>query len=424
MATAGTRLTVRLSIVLVAALALLGFSAPALASPHVRYGVEDDAWLRYGPGTLTQRLDRLNLLGVDVVRINGNWNEVEPHDGVFDWSGYDPVVQGLHARGIEPVLTLVSTPSWANGGQGTNWVPTSGASFATFAAAAARHYPYVTRFLIWNEPNQRRWLRPTLPSLYVQRLLNPAYVAIHAVRRHALVAGGVTAPRAATGGVSPAVWIAGMAGAGAKLDAYAHNPYPLSPAETPLSGGCTHCTTLTMATLPTLIADVTKAFGGNTRIWLTEYGYQTNPPDRLLGVSPAKQALYMSEAAMRAYVTPRVDMLIQYLVEDEPDIARWQSGILDVHGVEKPSYQAFQLPLTVEKRTSSAVTLWGQIRPGTGRQQYALEQLRGTRWLRVGAAEWTSPRGFFRRVVPTVAGASYRVLQLTRGLTSSSVTAG
>src|SRR5262249_5079492 len=160
----------------------------------------------------------------------------------------------------------------------------------------------------------RRWLRPTLPSLYVQRLLNPAYSAIHAVRRNALVGGGVTAPRAATGGVSPAVWIAGMAGAGAKLDAYAHNPYPLSPAETPLTGGCSHCSTLTMATLPTLLTDIGKAFGPGKRIWLTEYGYQTNPPDRLLGVSPDRQALYLSEAAMRAYLAPRVDMLIDYLV--------------------------------------------------------------------------------------------------------------
>jgi Beta-galactosidase len=415
---------VRLSIVVLAAAALLVFSAPAGASPAIRYGVQDDAWLRYGPGTLTQRLNRLVSLGVDIVRINVNWNEVEPQDGVFDWSGYDPIVDGLHVRGIEPVLTLVSTPGWANGGQGTNWVPTSGASFGAFAAATARHYPFVTRFLVWNEPNQRRWLRPTLPSLYVQRLLNPAYVAIHAVRGNALVGGGVTAPRAATGGVSPAVWIAGMAAAGAKLDAYAHNPYPLSPAETPLSGGCMHCTTLTMATLPTLIADVTKAFGGKTRIWLTEYGYQTDPPDRYLGVSLAKQAAYLSEAAMRAYLAARVDMLIQYLIRDEPDISRWQSGILTYSGKQKPSYQAFELPLTVERRTATSITLWGQIRPGSGRQQYVLEQLRGTRWLRVGGVERTSPRGYFSRVVPAVAGASYRVLQLTRGLTSASVSTG
>jgi Beta-galactosidase len=420
----GNVLAVRLSIVVVAAFALLSFSTPAVASPSIRYGVQDDAWLLYGPGTLTQRLDRLQTLGVDLVRVSVSWSQVESRDGVFDWSGYDPAIKGLQARGIEPVLTLVSTPAWANGGRGTNWVPTNGASFGAFAATTARHYPFVRRFLIWNEPNQRRWLRPTLPSLYVQRLLNPAYTAIHAVRKTALVAGGVTAPRAATGGVSPAVWIRGMAGYHAKLDAYAHNPYPLTPAETPLSGGCTHCSTLTMATLPTLLADVGKAFGKSKRIWLTEYGYQTDPPDHVLGVSPEKQALYMSQGSMRAYLAPRVDMLINYLVQDEPDVSRWQSGILTVDGAEKPSYQAFQLPLTVQQRTSTTLTLWGQIRPGSGRQQYVLEQLRGTQWLRVGVTERTGTRGFFKRSVPAVAGASYRVLWLTRGLTSSSVTAG
>ena len=252
----GNAVAVRLPIVVAAAFALLSFSTPVFASTSIRYGVQDDAWLRYGPGTLKERLDRLQSLGVDLVRVNVYWSEVESHEGVFNWSAYDPAIKGLH------------TPAWANGGRGTNWVPTSGSSFAAFAAATARHYPYVRRFLIWNEPNQRRWLRPTLPSLYVQRLLNPAYTAIHAVRKTALVGGGVTAPRAATGGVSPAVWINGMAGYHAKLDAYAHNPYPLTPAETPLTGGCNHCSTLTMATLPTLIADVGKAFGKSKRIWL------------------------------------------------------------------------------------------------------------------------------------------------------------
>jgi len=414
----------RLSIAALAACALLTLSAPAFGSPAIRYGVQDDAWLRYGPGTLEQRLERLQSLGVDLVRVNVYWSEVQPRKGVFDWSGYDPAIKGLHQHGIEPVLTLVSTPGWANGGKGTNWVPTRGATFAAFAAATARRYPYVHRFLIWNEPNQRRWLRPTLPSLYVQRLLNPAYAAIHKVRKHALVAGGVTAPRAATGGVSPEVWIKGMAGYHAKLDAYAHNPYPLTPSETPLAGGCDHCSTLTMATLPRLITDVGKAFGTRTRIWLTEYGYQTNPPDKLLGVSPIKQALYMSEGAMRAYLSPRVDMLIQFLYRDEPNLGRFQSGLVQLNGAKKPAFPAFQLPLSLEQRTENTITLWGQVRPGTGRQQYVLEQRRGSTWSRVGSVQRTSPHGFFRRSVPTNADTLYRILWLTRGLTSTSVAVG
>jgi hypothetical protein len=383
--------------------------------------VQDDAWLSYGPGTLNSRLDRLQSLGVDLVRINVIWSDVERSEGHFGWNSYDSIVKGLHKRGIDVVLTLVSAPSWANGGRGTNWAPLNGTAFAGFAAAAAHRYPFVTRWLIWNEPNQRRWLRPTEPATYVKRLLNPAYAAIHKVLPHALVGGGVTAPRAATGGVSPLAWIKGMAAAHAHLDAYAHNPYPLSPTETPFSGGCTHCSTLTMATLPQLVADVGHAFGKGKRIWLTEYGYQTDPPDNFLGVSLDQQALYMSEAALRAYAQPRVDMLINYLIQDEPDLARWQSGILTTDGAEKPAYQAFELPLTVKSRTSKSLTLWGQIRPGNGSQPYILQELKGNTWLQVGTSERTSPRGFFTRVVPAAAGASFRVLQLTRGLTSSTV---
>src|SRR6266699_3736677 len=116
------RLVVRLLIVVAAVFAILASSASA--STSIRYGVQDDAWLRYGPGALTARLDRLQSLGVDLVRINLNWSDVE--------------------------LTLVSTPAWANGGQGTNYAPTNGVAFADFAMAAAHRYPFVTRWLIWN----------------------------------------------------------------------------------------------------------------------------------------------------------------------------------------------------------------------------------------------------------------------------------
>ena len=152
------------------------------------------------------------------------------------------------------MLQLVGTPGWANGGGAANVAPTSATPFADFATAAALHYPWVKKWLIWNEPNQRLWLRPTSPVLYTIRLLNPAYRAIHATIPGAQVAGGGTAPRGSTGGVSPVAWIAGMHAAHAQLDAYAHNPYPLDPKrETPLTGGCGHCTTITMATIDKLV---------------------------------------------------------------------------------------------------------------------------------------------------------------------------
>ena len=398
----------RFLVLAVAIAAALLVATAANASPYVRYGVQDDAWLEYGPGTLDDRLDELVSFGVDVVRVNVSWSQTEPRPGVYDWTRTDALLEGLHSRGIAPLLTLYGTPRWANGGLPDNWAPRSSTSFAAFARRVATRYPYVRLWTIWNEPNQRRWLRPTTPATYVTKLLNPAYAAIHAVSPGSQVAGGVTAPRGATGGVSPVDWIDGMAKAHARLDAYAHNPYPLRRGETPTSGGCDHCTTITMATLPRLLVHVRNAFGTRTRIWLTEYGYQTNPPDHYLGVSYAAQARYMSEAALRAYEAPRVDILIHYLVQDEPDVARWQSGIFTASELPKPARQSFRFPLTQQSRTGRSTTLWGQVRPG-GAARYRLLRFADGHWVRVGKDRRTTARGYLRRVVNAGPGARYRI---------------
>jgi hypothetical protein len=389
-------------------LAVLVAPPVASASPSIRYGIQDDAWIADGPGTLAQRLDRLHKLGVQIVRYNLRWDRVaakkpksptSTKDPAYDWSESDAFLKGLRARGIAALVTIYGTPRWANRGRAPSWAPTSSAAMAAFAHAAAKRYPWVNRWAIWNEPNQRRWLRPTSPAVYTVRLLNPAYRAIHAVHRSAQVAGGVTAPRGNAGGMSPVDWIQGMRRAGARLDAYAHNPYPLSPhTETPWSGGCGGCRTITMATLPKLLHDVDRAFGPK-RIWLTEYGYQTNPPDRYIGVSDGLQAEYMSDAALRAYLAPRVDVLINFLVRDEPELAGWQSGLLRVSGVPKPSYRAFSLPLAQEARHGSQTLLWGQVRPGKGRRAYRLQKRLNGRWVWYGSTARTSSTGFFRRTV-------------------------
>ncbi len=375
----------RIPLLLAATLLLLVAAPTASAARGVKYGLTDDAWLANGSGSLEQRLAKLDQLGVHVVRFTLRWDEIaqtkpatpaDPSDSAYDWSGPDAVLDGLHAHGIDVVLQLLGTPTWANGGKPSNYAPSSAATFGAFASAAAQQYPWVRRWLIWNEPNQVRWLRPTSAAVYTTKLLNPAYAAIHAATGGAIVAGGGTAPRGSTGGVSPIAWLAGMRTAHARLDAYAHNPYPLDPKrETPLTGGCTHCTTVTMATLPSFVVRVGRYFP-RARIWLSEYGYQSNPPDRLLGVSLALQARYIGEGAYAAYRTPKVDLLIHFLYRDEPNIARFQSGLVTLTNAAKPAYAAFQLPLA----QISSSTLWGQLRaPGAG-STARLEQRVGSAW--------------------------------------------
>ena len=400
----GTSPCMRLLTAALAACALVLLAAPgAGAATGVKFGIQDDAWLLHGAGTLEDRLDRLERLGVDIVRFNLHWNTIEPTRGTQDWQAADEVLNGLRAHGISAVVGLVGSPRWANGGRTPNYAP-AGTSFGAFARAAATRYRWVTRWLVWNEPNQARWLRPTTPAVYVRQILNPAYAAIHAANPRAKVAGGVTAPRGSSAGVSPVAWIRGMKAARARLDVYAHHPYPSTTRETPFSGGCAHCTTITMATLDRLLTEVGRAFGPK-RIWLTEYGYQTGS----FGVSQQRQAELIGQSALRVYRAPRVDILIHYLVKDEPKSARFQSGLYDSAGRAKLAALAFPLPIAQAGRSGGKLVLWGQVRPRSGAQTYRVQVRTGGAWRFSGGTRRTSPRGFFSAAVAAPVGASIRI---------------
>jgi hypothetical protein len=397
-------LLVRIVVAIVFACALLGAAAPAAgASSGVRYGIQDDAWLTHGPGTLDERLDQLERLGTDLVRFNLHWNQIEATRGEPNWEDSDAVLEGLRARRIPAVVGLVGSPRWANAGRTPNFAP-GGRAFAAFAREAATRYRWVKQWLVWNEPNQARWLRPTTAAVYVRQILNPAYAAIHAVIPGVKVAGGVTAPRASTGGVSPVAWIRGMRSAGARLDAYAHHPYPSSTRETPFSGGCKHCTTITMATLERLLSEVSRAFGPK-RIWLSEYGYQTGR----LGVSQQRQAELIGQSALRVHKAPRVDMLIHYLVKDEPAEGRFQSGLFQLSGRPKLAARAFPLPLAQAGRSGGKLVLWGQVRPRSGVQTFRVQVRTGGVWRDGGGVRKTGARGFFSVAVPATRGTAVRV---------------
>jgi hypothetical protein len=196
----------------------------------------------------------------------------------------------------------------------------------------------------------------------------------------------------------------------AKFDAYAHHPYPSTPSETPSSGGCRTCPAITMATIRRLLILVKRYFGPKP-IWLTEYGYQSNPPDTFLGVPLKRQANMVSLAAMRVWRLPRVTMLIQYLYRDEVVLSRFQTGLVFANDRPKPALQAFKLPFAQMARHGLRAVVWGQIRDGrTGRKPYRLEVLRRNVWKPVGPDRLTDDDGVFTRTIRLKRGALLRVL--------------
>ena len=151
---------------------------------------------------------------------------------------------------------------------------------------------------------------------------------------------------------------------------------------------------------PELIKEVRRDFGPK-RIWLTEYGYQTNLAKRY-GVSEAAQARYLSDAAWRVRQAPYVDMLIQFLVKDEAAYG-WQSGLITSVGQKKPSYYSYQLPLAQVWRRGLTTKVWDKCVPVAGCASTDSSATPTAAGSPIGPWSVTAPGGSFTRLVRALA---------------------
>ena len=125
-----------------------------------------------------------------------------------------------------------------------------------------------------------------------------------------------------------------------RFDAYAHHPYYGHRSEKPTTVPKSK-KAVTLGNIGVLIKQINRLWG-RKRLWITEYGYQTRPPDRRFGVPYRLQAKYVHQAIRRAKRTRRVDMFIWFLIRDERRMAGWQSGVVTVNGKRKPAFRSFQ----------------------------------------------------------------------------------
>ncbi len=373
------------------AIVLLGLvvgTARAEAADNLLVGIHDDAQVL---GNSVEAFGALEQLRAQVVRVALRWDNVarkqpakgnDPGDEAYDWDTYDRTVIAAAARNIEVVFTIWGTPGWANGGKNPAFAPKKASKLRAFAMAAARRYsgayetveysvlPRVSRYTAWNEPNLHTFLRPQFkrvkvkgkkarfvkrsPKIYA-RICNAVVKGVHAASAESgfesQVACGVTAPGGTNRGdarrpsISPLPFLRGMKAAGARFDAYAHHPYPQSPHEKPTDRPKAS-SRISLGSIWRLLLELERLYGDDVPLWITEYGYQTNPPDDILGVSPKKQSQYLRLAYGIALANPRIEMLIWFLIEDERRVDSptqgWQSGLKTADGKKKPAYKTFR----------------------------------------------------------------------------------
>jgi hypothetical protein len=434
--------------------ALVAVALPSAASASTSQSMTFEAPVDLAdPATRPAAFDELSSFGVRSVRIVLLWRNVAPASSSrvkpsfdatdptkYDWSGYDPQIDGAVARGWKVLLTVSGpVPRWATNGAKDNLTRPKPKEFQQFVTAAARHYgPRIARWSIWNEPNQPQFLRPQYSAARHTPLSPRIYRNLFFAARRGLAAGGLpnaqvlvaeTSPRGTGSVVAPLTFLRGMLcldsryrkdGDCAKLDAdgYAHHAYttasgPLFKPRQPND--------VTIGVITRLVTALDRAgrAGALDRrmpIHLTEFGIQSTP-DPVFGVSQARQSDYRSIAERLAWGQPRIVAFSQYLLRDDPPVpdaplpARYpgfESGLRRNDGRAKPALSGFRLPLAALRR-GSRVSLWGLVRPATGRTPVTVEYSSGGSWRRLFTTR-TDSRGYFQRRASFRSGRRYRVV--------------
>jgi hypothetical protein len=352
------------------------------------------------------------------------------------WDNLDGLIAAAKAQGVQLTLTLTGpVPKWATKAKKDNLTDPDPKEFGAFATAIGRRYGAdVSTWSIWNEPNQPQFLKPQYksgkpasPKLY-RKLYQAAYAGLRSTPANAqdTILIGETSPRGNQNVVHPLAFLRGTLCLDSKyrkskscgeLDAggYAHHAYTTS-AGPRFKPSNTDDVTIGVLSRLTSALDKAAAAGALPKklpVYLTEFGIQSTP-DKVSGVSLAKQAAYLAIAEHMAYVNPRIAAFSQYLLSDDPPrsdgykYGGFESGLRSADGKAKPAYEGFRLPLAVEVYGTSDV-LWGLVRPKRAVTSVTIERKpKGKAW-RVLKKLDTTATGVYSVKTTHRSGQTYRV---------------
>lgn len=314
--------------------------------------------------------------------------------------------------------------------------PFPGLPFPPARAAQSAALPRVTLWSVWNEPNLVRFLqpqrdrrlRPVSPHLY-RDLYLAAHAALSATShgRDTILIGELLpvgkAPRSSRSSVRPLEFLRELACVDRRLRRYrgsaarrrgcddfralpgtgvAVHPYTsgilAAPRTRPRQADDVSISTLSRLTrlLDRLGARKRLRVRRAMPVWITEFGFQTEPPERF-GVELRRMPAYMAESEYMAWRNRRVKSMSQYPLVDDGDLAGFQTGLRFNDGRAKPYvYRAYEMPLHARRASRRTVELFGGVRAADGGSVRIESRKRGGRWRRLGSAK-LNRRGYFRK---------------------------
>jgi hypothetical protein len=349
-------------------------------------------------------------------------------------------VNAIRSRGLEPLLSVYSTPTWARTSKeyGGSPRPTPRPQdFAAFVTAVARRYAgtvsgvgRVRYYQFWNEPNLSTYLDPSDSVEQYRAMVKAAYPAVHAAASgNRVVAGGLAPYAYRDEDIAPLRFMRELlcmsAGKKPRPTCDATVPFDIWSMHPYTNGGPNRSARarddVSLGDLPEMrrllrAAERAKHATGEGRIdfWVTEFSWDTKGPDPG-GVPLARHARWVAEAFYNMWRSD-VSLAVWFQLRDNPkgDFTwgqTWQSGLFfrttDRYANEqrKPVHQVVRFPFVALPARGGA-TVWGRL-PSARKGTAVIERRSGKKWVRVTSLRSNSS-GLFRRTLRGNRGATLR----------------
>ena len=346
----------------------LALAAPA--SADLEAGVVDDRPV-VTPDGGAAFFAVMNDVGLKEVRITVQWDPDDPTtiDNELYLESMLPVAT---LRGIRVVFSVQPLKA-----RSVTATPNGSQQFAAFAAQLATRFPTVKDFIIGNEPNLSRFWAPQYSAngrsaspAANHDLLARSYDALKAVSPTINVIGLGLSPRGndmprAAGNIahSPVKFLNGLGKAHRAsrrsqplMDMLAFHPYPKRDVDPLAKGypwpnaGVPNLGRIKQAFYDAFHGTAQRTFEQGLKMKLDEVGWQ-------VGVVPGAESAYFgtesiqptSEALQAAIYAallrevacdPSVEAVLFFGLQDEPNLDRWQSGLMRADGTPRASFDA------------------------------------------------------------------------------------
>jgi len=161
------------------------------------YGIQSHV---FGGGDLSYFLSGVRELGLQWLKIQLRWSDVEPTQGNYNWAVLDSAMKVSCDNGLHVMMSVVAAPAWthANPMPGDSQAPPDDPQVYTdFIGTILDRYPgQVGAIEVWNEENlEREWNTSAgiSPGDYL-KLLQAAYTAIKSKDPNVTVISGALSP--------------------------------------------------------------------------------------------------------------------------------------------------------------------------------------------------------------------------------------